>query len=67
MLSMTHPLRLDLPDMTTTKDHLESALMEAESREKKDKARLKELDRTLTDFSSDNKSAQVGGGVVLLG
>ena len=45
--------------MTTTKDHLESALMEAESREKKDKARLKELDRTLTDFSSDNKSAQV--------
>ena len=53
--------------MTTTKDHLESALMEAESREKKDKARLKELDRTLTDFSSDNKSAQVGGGVVLLG
>jgi chromosome segregation ATPase len=50
-------LRREVSDLASTRDSLESALREAESREKKEKARLREVERALTESTSDGKSA----------
>ena len=50
-------LRREVADLTSARDGFESALHEAESREKRDKARLRDAERSLTESNMDVKSA----------